>query len=169
MTDPTTTTLAPVVHELDIGAPIATCFRTFVDGIGSWWPPEHHIGELAIAEMRVEPTVGGRLYDVDVEGGECHWGTVLAIEPPARFVFAWHVQVDWTIDTDPAKQSEVEVSFSELNPDRTHVRLEHRHIERHGDGAEGMRAAVAGPGGWPGSLARFMDAAEGREPRAMTS
>src|SRR5205807_41413 len=39
------TTLEPVVREVLVAAPAATCYRVFVDGFGTWWPPEHHIGE----------------------------------------------------------------------------------------------------------------------------
>ena len=44
MNEPTTA-IEPVVREVVVAAPIETCFRTFVDGFATWWPPEHHIGE----------------------------------------------------------------------------------------------------------------------------
>lgn len=162
------TTLAPVVREVVVAAPIDTCFRTFVDGFGTWWPSEHHIGEhRTIISFQIEPKVGGRCYDVDTDGGENHWGTVLAIEPPTRFVFAWHIQGDWSIDRDPERQSEVEVSFAVIDPERTAVRLEHRHLERHGGGAAGVHQGIDSPGGWSITLARFADVTEGRSPRPL--
>ena len=33
---------------------------------------------------------------------------------------------------------------------RTRVELEHRNLDRHGEGWEGARDAVAGNDGWPG-------------------
>lgn len=174
MPDPTASPVVPpvvppVVKEAVVAAPIDTCFKTFVDGFNTWWPREHHIGEdRSIVEFVLEPTVGGRAYDIDSDGGQCHWGTVLVHEPLTRLVLAWHIQADFkTIDLDPARQSEVEVSFAALGREKTAVRLEHRHIGRHGPGAERLRGAVDSPGGWPILLARFADAVEGRPPRPL--
>ncbi|GAC1571170.1 MAG: hypothetical protein NVS3B18_04090 [Candidatus Dormibacteria bacterium] len=162
-----TTAPASVVREVVVAAPVETCFHTFVDDFAAWWPPEHHIGERTVTDFRIEPRVGGRCYDVDTEGGLNHWGTVLALDPPTRLVFAWHIQGDWSIDHDPARQSEVEVTFAALAADRTAVRLEHRCLERHGGGAAGVHQGIDGPGGWGITLARFGDVAEGRPPRPL--
>ena len=164
------TAVEPVVHEVTVAAPVRTCFTTFVDGFATWWPPEHHIGEdRTITELHLEPFVGGRCYDVDTDGVECQWGTVLAHEPPNRFVMAWHIQGDWTVDLDPQLQSEVEVTFIAVDDSTTQVRLEHRNLERHGSGAAGLRAGIGGDGGWGFLLSRFGDVADGRPPRPVPS
>ena len=163
-----TTTIAPVVRTIEVGAPPATCFRVFVEEFDTWWPTEHHIGEdRTISEFRLEPFAGGRIYDVDTAGGECQWGTVLAIDPPSRLLFAWHIQGDWTVDLDPAQQSEVEVTFSPLDDGRTLVRLAHDQLHRHGAGAAGLREGISGDGGWGFLLTRAADVAEGRPPRPL--
>jgi uncharacterized protein YndB with AHSA1/START domain len=109
------------------------------------------------------------MYDVDTAGGECHWGTVLEIDPPERFLFAWHIQGDWTVDLDPTRQSEVEVTFSPLDGERTLVRLSHDQLQRHGAGAGGLREGISGDGGWGFLIARAADVAEGRPPRPLPS
>jgi Activator of Hsp90 ATPase homolog 1-like protein len=165
MLDPTLT-VDPVIRESVVRASLVTCFTTFVDRIATWWPPEHHVGGPA-SDMRIEPEVGGRCYDVTEDGSESQWGTVLVFDRPDRLCFAWHVQADWTIDLDPQRQSDVDVTFTASGADQTVVRIEHRHLERHGDGAPGLRVGVDSPGGWSAIVARFVDAAEGREPRPL--
>jgi uncharacterized protein YndB with AHSA1/START domain len=144
-----------------VDAPADRAFRVFTEEIGSWWPPEHHILAAPLASMVFEPREGGHVYDVGEDGSECHWGRVLAYEPPHRVVISWDISVQWEIETDPAKTSEVEVRFVPEDADRTRVELEHRHLERHGDGWEGMRDALGSPEGWGVGLGRFARRLEG--------
>jgi uncharacterized protein YndB with AHSA1/START domain len=168
MTDPIAITVPPIVRHVDVAAPVDTCFRVFVHEFASWWPPEHHLGEdRTITGFVIEPFAGGRMYDIDADGGECQWGTVLAIDPPDRLVFAWHIQGDWTVDLDPARQSEAEVTFTAIDETRTAVHMEHRRLERHGAGAPGVAQGVSGEGGWTVLLGRFADVAEGQPPRPL--
>jgi uncharacterized protein YndB with AHSA1/START domain len=149
----TQSTDTAVRTEMTVEALIERAFNLFTEGIGTWWPPEHHILEGELAEMVFEPHVGGHIYDRGVDGRECHWSRVLVWEPPTRVVFSWDINTSWQIETDPEKTSEVQVTFTAEGPDRTHVELEHRHLERHGDGWEQMRDAVGS--GW--NLQGFAD------------
>jgi uncharacterized protein YndB with AHSA1/START domain len=143
--------------SITVRAPIEPTFKVFTEGIGTWWPPEHHILEAELAEMVFEPRVGGNVYDRGVDGSECRWARVLTYEPPNRVVFSWDINPSWQIETDHEKTSEVEVRFTAEGPDATHVELEHRNLDRHGQGWEGMRDAVGSPGGW--NLERFAEVA----------
>jgi uncharacterized protein YndB with AHSA1/START domain len=143
--------------SITVEAPIERAFSLFTEGIGTWWPPEHHLLEAEIAEMVFEPHVGGHVIDRGADGSECRWARVLAYDPPTRVVFSWDINPQWQIEGDPERTSEVEVRFSADGPDRTYVELEHRNIDRHGEGWEGMRDAVGSPNGW--NLQRFADAA----------
>jgi uncharacterized protein YndB with AHSA1/START domain len=138
-----------------VDAPIDQAFSVFTDDIGSWWSPNHHILEGELAEMVFEPRQGACIYDRATDGSECRWARVLVYERPHRIVFSWDVSPKWKLETDPAKTSEVEVRFVAEDVDRTRVELEHRNLERHGEGWEGVRAAVASPGGWPEGLESF--------------
>ncbi len=138
-----------------VDASIEQAFSVFTDDIASWWSSDHHIIEAELAEMVFEPRVGGHVYDRGVDGSECRWARVLAYEPPERVVISWDIDLQWKLETDPAKTSEVEVRFTPEGPQRTLVELEHRGIDRHGDGWENMRDAVGSPGGWSNGLQAF--------------
>ena len=95
----------------------------FTEGIGSWWDPNHHILEAELAEMVFEPRVGGHIIDRGTDGSECRWARVLAYDPPSRVSFSWDINLRWQLETDPAKTSEIEVTFTEDGPRRTRVVL----------------------------------------------
>jgi uncharacterized protein YndB with AHSA1/START domain len=142
-----------------VDAPLERAFSVFTDGIDSWWPREHTIGDAALKEMVLEPRAGGRAYGIGVDGSESDWGRVLEFERPNRIVVSWDINLAWTHELDHARASEFEVRFIPDGPDRTRVELEHRHLERHGDGWESMRDAVGSPNGWQGGLDLFAGAA----------
>jgi uncharacterized protein YndB with AHSA1/START domain len=144
-------------HEIIVEAPIERAFSVFTDGFGTFKPPEHNMLEVEIAETVFEPRVGGDVYDRGIDGSVCRWARVLAYEPPGRIVISWDINPQWQIETDPDKTSEVEVQFIPEAPDRTRVVLEHRDIDRHGDGWEAVREGVDSEGGWPTYLRRFAD------------
>jgi uncharacterized protein YndB with AHSA1/START domain len=148
-----------VQTSIVVEAPIERAFSVFTEGMASWWPPEHHILEADLAEMVFEPRAGGHIYDRGVDGSECRWARVLAYEPSSRLVFSWDISLQWKLETDPDRTSEVEVRFVAEGADRTRVELEHRKLERHGEGWEQMRDAVGSPGGWSRGMAMFADAA----------
>jgi uncharacterized protein YndB with AHSA1/START domain len=141
--------------DVVVEAPIDRAFKVFVEQFDQIKPREHNMLEVDIAESVFEPREGGRIYDRGVDGSECQWARVLAYEPPGRIVFSWDISPQWQIETDLSRASEVEVRFVSEGEDRTRVELEHRELNRHGDGWEGLREGVGGDGGWPLYLARL--------------
>jgi len=146
-----------VRSSIVVEAPIDRAFRVFTEDFGSFKPPEHNLLGVEIAETIFEPRVGGHLYDRGVDGSECRWARILAYEPPNRVAFSWDISPSWQIETDPDKASEVQVRFTAETPQRTRVELEHRSLERHGDGWEGVREGVGGDQGWPLYLRRYAE------------
>jgi uncharacterized protein YndB with AHSA1/START domain len=140
-----------------VEAPIDRAFRVFTEGFGSFKPREHNLLAVPIEETVFEPRVGGHVYDRGVDGSECRWARVLAYEPPDRVVISWDISPQWRLEPDLAKTSEVEVRFISEAPRRTRVELEHRNLERHGEGWENVRDGVAGDGGWPLYLQRYAE------------
>ena len=148
-----------VRHEIVVNAPIEHAFRVFTEGYHTWNPPEHSIGQSAVDHVVMEPRGDGRWYEVGTDGTECDWGRVLAYEPPTRVVLAWQISPQWQYEPDASKASEVEIRFTATDETTTHVALEHRHLDRHGEGWEGVREGVGSPEGWPGSLQLFAEKA----------
>ena len=151
----TQSTAAPVRTSIVVEAPVQRAFEVFTQQMKTWWPEDHHLLDGEIVEMIFEPRAGGRVYDRATDGRELTWARVVAYEPPGRVVFTWDINPAWEIETDLERASEVEVLFVAESEDRTRVELEHRHLERHGDGWEGMHGAVASPGGWPKTLGAY--------------
>jgi uncharacterized protein YndB with AHSA1/START domain len=143
--------------DVVVEAPQERAFRVFSGKFDKIKPRDHNMLEVDIAESVFEPREGGRVYDRGVDGSECAWARVLAYEPPERVVFSWDISPQWQLETDLSRSSEVEVRFVSEAPDRTRVELEHRHLDRHGDGWQGLREGVGGEGGWPLYLGRFAD------------
>ena len=146
---------AVVRKEIVVDAPIDRAFSVFTDRFGDFKPPEHNLLGGRVVETVFEPRVGGHIYDRVEDGGECRWARILAYEPPSRVVFSWDIGPTWQLETDPERASEVDVRFVAEGPHRTRVELEHRNIERHGPGWEGVREGVDGDGGWPLYLTRY--------------
>ena len=146
-----------VHNEVVVNAPVERAFAVFTEQFDRIKPREHNMLGVDIAETVFEPRAGGRIYDRGIDGSECEWASVIAYEPPDRVVFSWNISPYWQVETDAAKRSEVEVRFIAEGPERTRVELEHRHLDRHGDGWEGLRDGVAAPDGWPLYLQRYTD------------
>ena len=139
----------PVKQSVVVEAPIERAFKVFTEQFGSFKPSEHNLLAVPIAETVFEPRVGGHVYDRGVDGSECRWARILVYEPPNRVLLSWDISPRWQIETDPQKTSEWEVRFTAETANRTRVDLEHRKLDRHGDGWQGVRDGVAGDQGWP--------------------
>ncbi|MEO6570863.1 MAG: SRPBCC family protein [Ilumatobacteraceae bacterium] len=137
-----------VNRNVIVDATVTEAFRTFTERFGDFKPKEHNMLGVEIASTVFEPRVGGNIYDTGTDGSECRWARILAYEPPHRVVFSWDIGPTWQVEADPELTSEVEVRFIAESADRTRVELEHRHLERHGPGWEGVAFGVADDQGW---------------------
>jgi uncharacterized protein YndB with AHSA1/START domain len=143
----TASPIPPITGTVTVGLPIERAFALFTSSVDAWWPHQFHIGTADVAEILLEPHVGGRWYERGVDGSECDWGRVLAWEPPARVVFTWQINGSWQFDPDPAHASEIEARFTADGPQETTVDLEHRYFERI-DGGRTIRDTINGGGSW---------------------
>jgi uncharacterized protein YndB with AHSA1/START domain len=154
----TTAYVEPVTKTIRVQATPARAFEVFTAGMGRWWMPSHSISptKIPIAEVVIEPRVGGRWYERGIDGSECDWGRVLLWEPATRLVLAWQIGAQWHFDA--TLLTEVEVRFTAQASGVTEVKLEHRQLERFGDAAAAVRAALASHGGWSSLLERYATA-----------
>jgi uncharacterized protein YndB with AHSA1/START domain len=151
----TSTDSATVTKEIVVNASIDEAFRVFTARFGDFKPREHNLLAAPITETTFEPHVGGHIVDRAEDGSECRWARILAYDPPNRVVFSWDIGPTWQVEQNLDNTSEVDVQFSADGPDRTRLRLEHRHLDRHGPGWEGVRSGVDSDGGWPLYLQRY--------------
>ncbi len=148
---------ASVRTETVVDVPLERAFAVFTEDFDSIKPREHNLLGVDIAETVFEPREGGRIYDRGIDGSECQWARVLVYEPPNRVVFSWDITPQWQIESDHGKTSEVDVRFIPETPERTRVELEHRNLDRHGEGWQSERDGVGSEGGWPLYLQRFAE------------
>jgi uncharacterized protein YndB with AHSA1/START domain len=148
---------SPIKRSIVVEAPIERAFEVFTAQFGGFKPPEHTLLAVKISETVFERRVGGYIYDRGIDGSECRWARVLAYEPPHRLLLSWNIGPRWQLETDPEKASEWEVRFTPETPQRTRVEIEHRKLERHGEGWQGLGNAVEGEQGWPLYLRRYAE------------
>jgi uncharacterized protein YndB with AHSA1/START domain len=148
----------PVVrHQVVVPGTPERAFAAFTERFDAIKPREHNMLGSPIVSTTFEPRVGGHIVDRSEDGSECRWARVLVYEPHDRVVFSWDIGPDWQIVADPDNASEVEVRFIAETPERTRVELEHRELDRQGEGWESLRAGVESPEGWPLYLDRYAE------------
>jgi uncharacterized protein YndB with AHSA1/START domain/uncharacterized protein YciI len=144
--------LPPIRRQVLVRGGAASAFEVFTAEIGSWWPLGNHsvFGKDATVAFADD-----QLVEQGPDGDEAIWGKVLDWDPPTRLRITWHP------GSDPAKASEVEVTFAEIPGDQVLVTLEHRGWERFADPAA---ARSEYNHGWPHVLAGYADLASGETP-----
>jgi len=152
-------TPAPVQKTVRVAVPPQKAFEVFTARMSKWWLADHSIMKVPRESVVLEPRQGGRWYERGVDGSECTWGYVITWEPPKRIVLAW--QIDGTWQYNEKFVTEVEVRFTPDGSNGTRVDLEHRNMERFGEGAESMRAGLDGTMGWGQELESFAAATRG--------
>ncbi|WP_419705410.1 SRPBCC family protein [Promicromonospora sp. NFX87] len=147
-----TQSYAPVVAEVTVPAGQARAFELFTVEHAAWLAEGHWLGGERPAAIVFEPTPGGRWYERQPDGTECDWGRVLEWSAPGRLVLAWMLDGDWRFDPDVERASRVEVTFTEVGPDQTVLRLVHTGFEARGAGGGSVHRGVGSADGWQAYL-----------------
>ena len=144
--------IEPLRLSFEVAAPADHAFAVWTERIGRWWPADHTTTGLADLEIVLERRVGGRIFERTADGEEWDWGRIRVWEPPARFVYSWHLK------RTPEEATEVEIRFVPLSDDATRVDIEHRGWERLG--AEGQSWRDRNRGGWDTLLPHYVGAVQ---------
>jgi uncharacterized protein YndB with AHSA1/START domain len=137
--------IEPIRRAITVACSPEHAFRVFTEQAGTWWPLERFsIAADTGADVErivMEPRSGGRLFEVQADGSEASWGSVVDWQPPDRLVLAWKP------NTTAHPPTEVEVRFIAAGQGTTLVELEHRGWERLG--ADAVEAREGYANGWP--------------------
>lgn len=138
---------AAINKSVTVRRSVEEAFALFTDGIATWWPLATHSVYNERARTAVfEGRLGGRVYEVSVDGEKGVWGTVLVWEPPHRIVYSWHP------GRGEETAQEVEIRFDAWD-EGTRIEIEHRGWERAPEKRAGYDT------GWDFVLGCYMDAA----------
>lgn len=143
-----------LLAAIEVDDTVVAAFARFL-ALGRWWPKAYSWSGEALVALTIDDRPRGLLSELGPDGFRCDFGRVLAIEPPSLIAFTWQIGPDRAPQPDPARASEVEVSFAPAADGGTEVTLAHRHFRRHGSGHERYREAMAAEQGWPYLLRCF--------------
>jgi uncharacterized protein YndB with AHSA1/START domain len=126
-----------------VEASVDQAFGVFVERPIEWIPRAHAFGADPQA-MSIEGWEGGRFYERDVDGREITRGTILEFSPPRRVVMTWRIGPNWQPVLDDEHASRIAIDFRPDGADLTEVVWTYTELDRHGDFARVVRAAIAG-------------------------
>jgi uncharacterized protein YndB with AHSA1/START domain len=133
-----------VSKSVTVQVPVETAFRIFTERPADWLPPGHAF----LPEPRtitIDPYAGGLFAERGPGGAEAVHGTVVEWAPPHRLVMTWRMGPNWRPTPDDTMASRIELAFTPAGPGATEVVLTHAGLDRHGDLAPRLHAALDGP------------------------
>lgn len=80
--------------EIAIAAPIERVWQCIVAETSDWWPAGHFANPDSKV-FKLEPWVGGRMFEDSGDGNGVLWYTVLSIDAPNSIEFVGHVSIKW--------------------------------------------------------------------------
>lgn len=136
-----------VRKTVTVGASEQDAFRVYTQLPLEWLPPAHTFLPEP-QEIAMEPRPGGRFLERGADGSEISRGTILEWVPPRRLVLTWRVGLNWRPIFDDEHASRITVDFLPAGTGRTEVVLTYSELDRAGEMAAQLRAAVdaADPG-----------------------
>lgn len=109
-----------VYKSIVVDCSLKTAFRVWTEHIDLWWPDGHSLSGEQNSTMKMEPGIGGRIFEKTAVGRELKLGEIVAWNPYTHLAFSW------VLGSDETRPSRVNVNFTALNNGQTQVDLEHR-------------------------------------------
>ena len=127
--------------SVTVPVPAAEAFRIYTEYPAEWLPSEHTFipNPRSIA---MEQRTGGRFYERGEDGAEITRGTIVEWAPPHRLAVTWRIGPGWRPVFDDSRASVIVVEFTPAGPDATEVTATYTHLDRHGELAGMLRAAI---------------------------
>jgi uncharacterized protein YndB with AHSA1/START domain len=141
--------------SVTVPVPAAEAFRIYTECPAEWLPAEHTFTQSP-QSITMEPRAGGRFYERGADGTEITRGTIVEWAPPRRLAVTWRIGPGWRPVFDDEHASVILVEFTPAGPDATEVTATYTHLDRHGELAGMLRAAIENPGSGD-TLLRYAD------------
>jgi len=150
--------LPAVVRTLAANCSRAHAYATFTSRIGEWWPNAFSASGDDLADVVVEPYVGGRVYEISTSGDEFTWGAVKAIQDGTAITMVW------TLGVRAPDATELDVRFAgDITGDLADGDLVADVTLRHsGFVSDDDRGRFESAGGWTEVLAAYRACAEAK-------
>jgi uncharacterized protein YndB with AHSA1/START domain len=142
--------IEPLRMSYPIACPAEHAFDVWTTRLSTWWPKGHSSSGDPDAAVRLEPGVGGRIFERTTDGTEVDWGRITEWDPPRRLAYSWH------IGRPAADATDVELTFVDLGDGTSRLDIVHSGWERLGADAEAYRNANVG--GWGALIPNFVEA-----------
>ena len=136
---------ADVRKSVTVPVPAAEAFRIYSERPAEWLPAEHTFIRNP-QSISMESWTGGRFYERGADGAEVTRGTIVEWAPPGRLAVTWRIGPNWQPIFDDEHASVIVVEFNPAGPDATEVAATYTHLDRHGEMAGFLRAAIDNPG-----------------------
>ena len=89
-----TAAAANVAITMEIKASIAQTWSAMIDDIGLWWRKDFLVCEGSLG-MRLEPRIGGKMYEALEGDGGFVWGNVISFQPNKHLAYVAQVVPPW--------------------------------------------------------------------------
>ncbi|MEZ4949605.1 MAG: SRPBCC family protein [Saprospiraceae bacterium] len=132
-----------------------TAFSLFLKDFSKWWPKEYTWSQKHLEEIMIEPKVGGHCIEKGPGGFRSDWGTVTDLVVPDKISFLWQISPQREPVPNPAKASQVHITFLSNKKNGTTVSLVHSDFKNHGEGYNEYLENMNSKYGWPFILSNF--------------